>query len=74
MLYLPDSLITLHCNKNIITRIKLPANIMKVDCSKNRIRVFKTIPDSLVNLICYRNQFVYDFEPTLENLRVYHNS
>ncbi len=53
----------------------LPLNLKKLYCFDNKIISLDNLPSKLEKLICiFGNQFKYDFEPTLENIKKYNAS
>ena len=59
---------------------KLPDDIHKytnltiLDCRSNNLTSLDNLPINLQKLYCSSNQFKYDFEPTLENIKKYNVS
>ena len=51
--------------------IHLYTNLQKLDCSQNKITQLNNLPISLIELQCDNNPLIYDFEPTLENIKKY---
>ena len=71
---LPPNLQELYCNNNKITRLdNLPLNLQKLDCSRNEITSLDNLPPNLKTLDCSINPLIYTFEPTITNIRAYHN-
>ena len=69
---LPSGLKVLYCTDNQITSLNnLPASLEVLSCSYNKLTLLDNLPHSLVELYCYGNPFIYDFNPTLENIRNY---
>ena len=78
-MFIPDYTITeLNLsNKNLD---KLPEdiynyiNLIKLDCSKNKLTSLDNLPPNLIELLCSNNKLIYDFIPTLENIKNYNAS
>ena len=69
---LPSSLLELYCYDNkLISLDNLPPNLLELYCYNNQITLLDNLPSSLLKLSCYGNPIIYDFEPTLENIRNY---
>ena len=65
----------LYCNLNKITSLNnLPPNLEILYCSYNQITSLDNLPPNLIKLEYYGNPLIYDFEPTLENIRNYNAS
>ena len=52
----------------------LPEKLKELSCCKNNITEIDNLPYELENLFCNNNPLIYDFEPTLENIRNYNTS
>ena len=60
----------LNCSCNKITHIdNLPLSLKYLDCSYNEITHLDNLPGNLTILYCNYNKLVYNFVPTLENIR-----
>ena len=71
---LPTGLQELYCYENQITTLdNLPQGLKKLDCYYNRITTLDNLPPGLQILYCSNNPLIYNFKPTLENIRN-HNS
>ena len=46
-------------------------NLKNLRCSWNKLTSLDNLPPNLKILICSNNPLIYDFEPTLENIRKY---
>ena len=69
---LPQGLKELNCHSNNITQLdNLPVGLKILDCSYNKISQLNNLPASLEKLYCYINPLIYDFEPTLKNIKKY---
>jgi Leucine-rich repeat (LRR) protein len=72
---LPVNLKELECSNNKITSLdNLPTNIKGLFCSHNKITSLDNLPASLQTLECDNNPLIYDFEPTIKNIRNYNNN
>jgi Leucine-rich repeat (LRR) protein len=72
---LPHNLQYLNCCNNQLTSLdNLPYNLQKLYCSYNKLTNLDNLPIKLQYLFNYGNQFKYDFEPTLENIKKYNAS
>ncbi len=49
-------------------------NLEKLYCHSNQITNLDNLPHNLKTLNCFKNPLIYDFEPTLENIRNYNSS
>ena len=56
----------------IATLYNLPPTLTYLNCADNQIATLDNLPSGLTYLVCYKNSFIYDFEPTLKNIRTYH--
>ena len=71
---LPPELQILDCDtNNIVALDNLPPGLQTLYCSNNKIVDLNNLPPGLQILFCIYNPFIYNFEPTLENIRN-HNS
>ena len=69
---LRSNLQELYCAFNQITSLdNLPPNLQRLICSHNEITRLDNLPPNLQELHCHGNQLIYDFEPTIENIRNY---
>ena len=69
---LPPTLTYLNCAFNQIVSLDyFPPTLEKIICRKNKITSLDNFPTTLEELDCYNNPLLYDFEPTLENIRKY---
>ena len=72
---LPCGLIELNCSDNKFTQLdNLPNTLITLFCSFTKLKQLNNIPNSLKILHCDFNPFIYDFKPTLENIREYNIS
>ena len=63
------------CNDNEISSLdNLPPNLQILYCDNNHLTSLDNLPPNLQELYCYNNPLIYDFEPTLENIRNYYAS
>ena len=46
-------------------------NLKKLNCFGNHITSLDNLPPGLIDLDCYVNPLIYDFVPTLGNIRKY---
>ena len=66
---------TLNCSNNKLTQCdNLPKELENLVCNRNNITQLDNLPLSLKKLVCYKNSLIYDFEPTLENIKKYNAS
>ena len=79
--HLPDdidkytNLQDLKCCFNKITSLdNLPTNLQKLYCSKNQLTSLDNLPPNLKELYCKYNPLIYNFEPTLDNIRNYNTA
>ena len=64
----------LYCNNNNLTSLdNLLINLIKLDCSHNNLTSLDNLPFNLEELYYYNNPLIYDFAPTLENIKKYNN-
>ena len=49
-------------------------NLKNLDCSWNKLTSLNNLPASLEKLYCCINSLIYDFEPTIENIKKYNAS
>ena len=71
---LPLGLQTLYCGGNAIARLdNLPPGLQILKCGWNKLVALDNLPPGLKKLYCTNNPLIYNFEPTLENIRN-HNS
>jgi hypothetical protein len=71
-LILYTNLKILKCNYNKLTNLdNLPPTLTELHCFNNAITNLDNLPPSLQILYCNNNPLIYDFEPTLENIRNY---
>ena len=69
---LPLGLEKLYCGGNQITQLdNLPLSLEMLNCSGNNITQLDNLPQGLEQLGCNRNPLIYDFEPTLQNIKKY---
>ena len=69
---LPPNLIELNCADNQISQLdNLPQSLKKLNCTNNQITQLNNLPQSLELLNCNNNPFIYDFEPSIKNIRKY---
>ena len=68
---LPSNIKELYCYNNITSLDNLPITLKILNCSNNKITILNNLPSSLENLYCDGNPLIYDFNPTLENIRNY---
>ena len=69
---LPSSLIELSCDNNNLTSLdNLPSSLKILYCYNNNLTLLDNLPSSLKELSCGCNPFIYDFKPTLQNIRNY---
>ena len=67
---LPLTLEIIYCNSNEIRQLyNLPPNLEILHCGYNKITHLNNLPPNLKELKCANNPLIYDFEPTLENIR-----
>jgi Leucine-rich repeat (LRR) protein len=63
------------CDNNQITSLdNLPQTLEILNCSYNKMTRLDNFPITLKELQCDNNQFIYNFKPTLENIRNYNDS
>jgi len=69
---LPETLINLVCSHNKLRFLhNLPDTIEFLNCSYNDISWIDNMPNNIKHLNCNNNVFIYDFKPTIENIRNY---
>jgi Leucine-rich repeat (LRR) protein len=71
---LPVLLTELHCNNNQLTSLNnLPPRLEILSCNDNQLSSIDYLPDRINSEVfeCRGNPFIYDFEPTLENIQRY---
>ena len=70
---LPASLSYLNCCNNQLTSlVNLPtSSLFYLDCTGNQLTCLENLPTTLQYFYCYNNPLVYEFEPTLRNIREY---
>jgi Leucine-rich repeat (LRR) protein len=72
---LPPTLQYLSCSNNQITilpnLLEMTPTLRTLCCSNNQLTQLDDLPPTLQNLYCYENPFIYDFKPTIENMRKY---
>ncbi len=62
----------LKCSYNKLTKLdNLPSNLEELECYNNQLTSLDNLPSGLQELVCLDNPFNYDFEPTLENIRLW---
>ena len=75
---MPYYTITVLDIKGLLTQlpddIHLYTHLKILICGNNRIIQLNNLPPGLKELECYYNPFIYDFEPTLENIKKYNAS
>ena len=49
----------------------MPPNLQDLDCGNNQLTSLDNLPLNLQELYCGNNPLIYNFEPTLENIRTY---
>ena len=65
----------LYCWYNNLNSLdNLPINLEKLYCPNNQITSLDNLPLNLKELDCRNNPLIYDFEPTLENIKNYNAS
>jgi hypothetical protein len=67
-------LLFLNYNNELTLLNNLPANIKELDCGSNKITSLDNLLSGLKELGCSNNQFIYDFIPTIKNIRKYNSS
>ena len=79
--HLPDdinkytNLQKLDCRSNRLTSLdNLPLNLQTLNCSSNYLTSLDNLPLNLKELKCNNNPFIYNFEPTLENIKNYNST
>lgn len=76
---LPDlskyiNLKTLNCYRNKITTLdNLPPGLKRLLCSHNKLIALDNLQPGLRILECNNNPLIYNFKPTLENIRNYNS-
>jgi Leucine-rich repeat (LRR) protein len=69
------NLIRLYCSHNKLTNLdNLPLNLEILNCSINKLTSLDNLPPNLKKLYCHNNPLIYDFDPTLENIKNYNAS
>ena len=67
---LPPGLQILCCEDNTIVRLdNLPPGLKELYCNHNKLIALDNLPPGLEILYCDNNPLIYNFEPTLENIR-----
>jgi len=62
----------LDCNSNNITQLdNLPRVLEELSCTDNKLTQLDNLPPNLIELDCRFNPLIYDFKPTLANIRKY---
>jgi len=73
--HLPPTLSFLKCNNNQLSSLDhLPSTkLVALYCDNNNVTSLENLPDTILSpyFTCTENPLVYDFEPTLENIREY---
>ena len=65
----------LYCSYNKLTSLdNLPSNLQKLDCESNLLTSLDNLPPNLQKLKCIDNPLIYNFEPTIENIRKYNTA
>ena len=60
------------CSNNKLTSLdNLPPTLTYLDCCNNQITSLDNLPPTLEKLYCENNPLIYDFKPTLKNIRKY---
>ena len=72
---LPSELQTLYCYGNQITTLdNLPPGLKHLYCWSNKITRLDNLPPGLQTLYCLNNPLIYDFVPTIFNIKKYNLS